>query len=36
MKGIIDYLLSDEPAARILRDKFIFKVYFVVKYNHKK
>ena len=26
MKGIIDYLLSDEPAARILRDRFIFKV----------
>ena len=26
MKGIIDYLLSDEPTARILRDRFIFKV----------
>ena len=26
MKGIIDYLLSDEPNARILRDRFIFKV----------
>jgi len=26
MKGIIDYLLSDEPAARLLRDRFIFKV----------
>ncbi|CAF2396050.1 unnamed protein product [Rotaria sp. Silwood2] len=27
MKGIIDYLLSDEPTARILRDRFIFKVF---------
>lgn len=26
MKGIIDYLLSDEPNARILRDRFIFKI----------
>ncbi|CAF0810559.1 unnamed protein product [Rotaria sordida] len=26
MKGIIDYLLSDEPTARILRDRFIFKI----------
>jgi len=26
MKGIIDYILSDEPSARILRDRFIFKV----------
>lgn len=26
MKGIIDYLLSDEPTARLLRDRFIFKV----------
>jgi len=26
MKGIIDYLLSDETIARILRDRFIFKV----------
>lgn len=26
MKGIIDYLLSDEATARILRDRFIFKV----------
>ena len=26
MKGLIDYLLSDEPTARILRDRFIFKV----------
>jgi hypothetical protein len=29
MKGIIDYLLSDEPSARIIRDRFIFKVYFI-------
>ncbi len=29
MKGIIDYLLSDEPTARILRDRFIFKVNFL-------
>ncbi|CAF0776542.1 unnamed protein product [Adineta steineri] len=26
MKGIIDYLLSDEPTARILRDRYIFKI----------
>ena len=26
MKGIIDYLLSEEPTARILRDRYIFKV----------
>lgn len=26
MKGIIDYLLSEEPKARILRDRYIFKV----------
>ncbi len=26
MKGIIDYILSDEPSARTLRDRFIFKV----------
>lgn len=26
MKGIIDYLLSDESTARVLRERFIFKV----------
>ncbi|UJR28214.1 hypothetical protein I4U23_009464 [Adineta vaga] len=26
MKGIIDYLLSDEPIARILRDRYVFKI----------
>ncbi|CAF3080993.1 unnamed protein product [Rotaria socialis] len=26
MKGIIDYLLSDEPTARLLRDQYIFKI----------
>ena len=31
MKGIIDYLLSDETTARILRDRFIFKVNFLAR-----
>ncbi|CAF0963815.1 unnamed protein product [Adineta ricciae] len=26
MKGIIDYLLSDEQTARILRDRYVFKI----------
>ena len=36
MKGIIDYLLSDEPTAKILRDRFIFKVSFYSKRKKKK
>ncbi len=37
MKGIIDYLLSDEPNARFLRDRFIFKVnFFVLTFRRKK
>jgi murein tripeptide amidase MpaA len=26
MKGIIDYLTSSEPEARVLRENFIFKI----------
>jgi murein tripeptide amidase MpaA len=26
MKGLIDYLVSNCPEARVLRDKFIFKI----------
>ena len=29
MKGLTDYLLSDEPTARILRDRYVFKVDFI-------
>jgi hypothetical protein len=35
MKGIIDYLLSDKPTARVLRDRFIFKVNFNNKSHQK-
>lgn len=26
MKGIIDFLVSDSPEARVLREKFVFKI----------
>lgn len=26
MKGVIDYLISDDPQAKELRDKFVFKI----------
>jgi len=26
MKGVIDFLTSDAPEARVLRDKFVFKI----------